>query len=63
MQIELLGNPSGDESSRRGGYAVVSKSTYQNLEVAVKVLKVRPDSNLEKINRVSCTIPSLALVW
>jgi len=63
MKIELPENPSGDQSSRRGGHAVVSKSTYQNLEVAVKVLKVRPDSNLEKINRVSCTVPSLVPVW
>jgi len=42
----------------RGGYADVFKCKYQNLEVAVKVLRVYSNSDLPKINHVSRTVPS-----
>ena len=36
-----------------GGFADVFKSEHRGLEVAVKVLRVSPNSDLEKITRVS----------
>jgi len=60
MQIELLENPSGAEHFH-GGYGNVFKCTYQNLEVAVKVLRVCSNSDLQKTNRVSRAVPSHAL--
>lgn len=62
MLIELLDNPSGVESFR-GGYGDVFKCMYQNLEVAVKVLRVYSNSDLRKINRVSCAVPSQTPVY
>ena len=53
MQIEVE-NPSGPERFR-GGFGDVFKCTYQNLDVALKVLRVHHQSrgDWEKINRVS----------
>lgn len=62
MQIELLENLGAVEHFR-GGYGDVFKCTYQNLHVAVKVLRVYSNSDMRELNRVSCAVPSHALAF
>jgi hypothetical protein len=38
----------------RGGYTDVWKDEYQGVEVAVKVLTVYADSNIERLRQVGC---------
>ena len=56
MQIESINNPDG-VTVRGGGFADVFKYTYQNTEVAVKVLRTLTDSDLSKRTRVSYRRP------
>ena len=52
LQIELCYNPAG-VAHCRGGFADVWKGNHCGLEVAVKVLRVYLNSDLEKISWVS----------
>jgi hypothetical protein len=52
LQIEVGYDPSG-VALCRGGFADVWKGNYGGQEVAVKVLRIYADSDLQKITRVS----------
>lgn len=52
LQIELCYNPAGIVHCR-GGFVDVWKGNHHGLDVAVKVLRIYLNSDLEKISQVS----------